>query len=78
MNDKIILESNKISVSKNSGNKVNEKLKQLQRMNIKRELTNLKPKEVEEEALNTNELLFNSIKDNVNKMLVENPEIDEE
>ena len=29
------------------------------------------------EALNTNELLFNSIKDNVNKMLVENPEIDE-
>lgn len=30
------------------------------------------------EALNTNELLFNSIKDNVNKMLVENPEIDEE
>ena len=30
------------------------------------------------EALNPNELLFNSIKDNVNKMLVENPEIDEE
>ena len=29
------------------------------------------------EALNTKELLFNSIKDNVNKMLVENPEIDE-
>ena len=56
MNDKIILESNKISVSKNSGNKVNEKLKQLQRMNIKRELTNLKPKEVEEEALNTNDI----------------------
>ena len=30
------------------------------------------------EALNTNELLFNSIKNDVNKMLVENPEIDEE
>lgn len=30
------------------------------------------------EALNTNELLFNSIKNEVNKMLVENPEIDEE
>ena len=29
------------------------------------------------EALNTNELLFNSIKNDVNKMLVENPEIDE-
>ena len=30
------------------------------------------------EALNTNELLFNSIKNDVNNMLVENPEIDEE
>lgn len=30
------------------------------------------------EALNTNELLFNSIKNDINKMLVENPEIDEE
>ena len=30
------------------------------------------------DALNTNELLFNSIKNDVNKMLVENPEIDEE
>ena len=30
------------------------------------------------EALNTNELLFNSIKNDVNKMLAENPEIDEE
>ena len=30
------------------------------------------------EALNTNELLFNSIKNDVNKMLVENPEIDQE
>ena len=29
------------------------------------------------EALNTNELLFNSIKNDVNNMLVENPEIDE-
>ena len=29
-------------------------------------------------TLNTNELLFNSIKNDVNKMLVENPEIDEE
>lgn len=57
MNDKIILESNnKISVSGTSGNRVNEKLKQLQKINIKKELMNLKPKEVEEETLNTNEI----------------------
>ena len=43
MNDKIILESNnKISVSGTSGNRVNEKLKQLQKINIKKELMNLK------------------------------------
>ena len=49
MNDKIILESNnKISVSGTSRNRVNEKLKQLQKIHIKKELMNLKPKEVEE------------------------------
>ena len=57
MNDKIILESNnKISVSGNCESKVNAKLKQLQKINIKKELMNLKPKEVEEETLDTNNI----------------------
>ena len=57
MNDKIILENNnKISISGNCESKVNAKLKQLQKINIKKELMNLKPKEVEEETLNTNDI----------------------